>query len=206
VQIVGRALLLALLTLGVCAVIGTAYRPARVVFAPGFFVAWFWTGTEVGGMTAFLGVNLGVAWAGSTAVLLLWRWAANKRSRIAVILAILACVALAWYFVAVLPILMREPVGQPRGALPQAVEGGSEPTSGQFVGHHETSIVERFGPPSWRWEGHYGAPAESYERIYPDAITMTYERKTGTLFLSFCKERGRLVCFRSDWFPVGWVE
>ena len=103
------------------------------------------------------------------------------------------------------PSLMREPVGPPRGELPQAVEGGSEPTSGQFLGHPESDIVERFGLPTHRWEGHYGAPPISYQRKYPNVITVTYERPTGTLYLSFCKEQGRLVCFRSAWMPAGWV-
>src|SRR5262245_36188325 len=129
----------------------------------------------------------------------------SKRRRIAVALAVLSCVALAGYLVAVWPSLTRESVGPPRGELPQVVEGGSQPFSGQFVGHPESSIMERFGPPTHRWEGHYGAPPVSYQRTYTDAITVTYERPTGTLYLSFCKEQGRLVCFSSDWMPTGWV-
>ena len=129
----------------------------------------------------------------------------SKRRRAAVVLAVLACVAMAGYLAAVWPSLTREPVGPPPSELPQVVDGGSKPTSGQFVGHPEASIVERFGPPNHHWQGHYGAPPVSYQRTYPDAITATYERSTGTLYLSFCEERGRLVCFRSDWMPTGYV-
>lgn len=130
--------------------------------------------------------------------------AMSKGRRTAVILAVLACGGLAGYLIIVWPSLTREPVGPPRGELPQAVEGWPEPTSGQFVGHPESSIVERFGPPTHRWQGRYGAPRVSYRRTYPDAITATYKRPTGILYLSFCKEQGRLLCFSSDWLPEGW--
>jgi hypothetical protein len=128
-----------------------------------------------------------------------------SKRRTAIGLALLAGVALAGYLVAVWPSLTRKPVGPPQGELPQAVEGGLEPSSGQFVGHPEASIEEQFGPPTHRWQGHYGNPPVSYRMMYPDAITATYERATGTLYLSFCKEQGRLVCFSSDWVPTGWM-
>jgi len=66
----------------------------------------------------------------------------SKRRRTAVALAVLASVVLAVYAVVVRPSRMREPVGTPRGELPQVVAGGLEPTSGQFVGHAEAAIVE----------------------------------------------------------------
>jgi hypothetical protein len=40
---------------------------------------------------------------------------------------------------------------------------------------------------------------------YPEAIMLAYERPTGTLYLSFCLEKGEWVCFRADWLPKGWV-
>lgn len=125
--------------------------------------------------------------------------------RVLVGIGAIACVALAGYLVAVWPSLTRDPVGPPRGELSQVVEGGSEPTAGAFVGHPEANIAERFGPPTHRWRGHYGAPPLSYQRTYPEAVTAVYERPAGTLYLSFCEERGRLVCFGSDWLPAGWV-
>jgi hypothetical protein len=64
-----------------------------------------------------------------------------KRKRTAIVLALLAGVIAAGYLVAVWPSLTREPVGPPQGELPVAVEGGAEPTAGQFVGHSEASIV-----------------------------------------------------------------
>jgi hypothetical protein len=129
----------------------------------------------------------------------------GKRRRIAVVLAALAGLTLAGYLVAVWPSLTRQPVGPPRGELPQGVEGGSEPASGRFVGHPEADIVGRFGLPTHRWRGHFGAPPVSYQRAYPDAVTATYERPAGALYLSYCEERGRLVCFSSEWLPAGWV-
>jgi hypothetical protein len=127
-----------------------------------------------------------------------WRWTA-------VVLAVLVCVASAGYLATVWPSLIREPVGPPQCELPQVVEGGSEPISGQLVGQPESSIVEQFGPPTRRSEGHYGNPPVSYRRAYRDAITVTYVRPTGTLYLSFCTEQDRLVCFSSDWLPTGVV-
>lgn len=109
------------------------------------------------------------------------------------------------FVMAMWPIWTRESVGPPGGELPHMVEGGQEPIAGQFVGYSESSIVEQFGPPSTRWKGHYGAPPLVYRWKYPDAVTATYIRPSGTLYLSYCRERGRVVCFRSDWMPAGAV-
>ena len=127
----------------------------------------------------------------------------SRSRRIGTALLMLASVALGGWLVISWPWLTREPVGPPRSGLPQAVEGEREPVSGHFVGHTESSIVERFGPPSDRRDGHYAAPPVGYRLRYPDAITATYVRPSGVLYLSFCKERGQLVCFSSDWLPQG---
>jgi hypothetical protein len=51
------------MTLGVGAVVGiVGLRPAWFVFAPGYVVAWFGTGSELAGMVAFLGVNVATWW------------------------------------------------------------------------------------------------------------------------------------------------
>src|SRR5687768_14456479 len=107
------------------------------------------------------------------------------RRRTAAILLALAGVAGSIYVVLVWPMLTREPIDPPEGELPQSVVGAREPIAGQFVGHSESSIVERFGPPSHRWKGHYGAPPAGYKWRYLDAITATYVRPTGVLYLSF---------------------
>jgi hypothetical protein len=122
----------------------------------------------------------------------------------AVALLLLTCVGFVT-FVVRLRATSREPVGPPNGDLPNAIEGGPEPAFGQFVGHSESSIVVRFGPPSNRWKGHYAAPPISYRLKYPDAITATFVRPSGVLYLSFCREEGRLVCFSSAWMPEGWA-
>jgi hypothetical protein len=120
-------------------------------------------------------------------------------------LTLVACVALTGYLATVWPWLTRGRLGPAPGELPPSVEDGPEPSSGRFVGHPEASIVERFGPSTARWQGHYGNPPMSYRRTYPDAVTVTYVRPMGTLYLSFCKEQGLLICFSSDWMPTGWV-
>jgi hypothetical protein len=129
----------------------------------------------------------------------------SKRMWVAVVLAVRVCGALTGYLATVWPALTCEPVGPPRGELPQALEGESVPISGQLVGQLRSSILARFGPPTHRWKGHYGNPPLSYRWAYAGAITITYERPTGTLSLSFCKEASRLVCFSSDWLPAGGV-
>jgi hypothetical protein len=100
---------------------------------------------------------------------------------------------------------LTERVGSPNGELPAAIEAGRKPVFGDFYGHTQASIIERFGLPSLRWEGHYGMPPLSYSERYPDAVTMTYRRPTGTLYLSFCLEKGEWVCFSSAWMPTGCV-
>jgi hypothetical protein len=129
----------------------------------------------------------------------------TKRRWIAVVLIVLVGVGLTSYLLTQWPYVTRGPVSPPKGELPQVVEGGAEPTSGQFVGHPESSILQRFGPPTHQWQGHYGNPPVKYRRAYSDAITVVYERPTGILYLSFCKEGSRLVCFSSDWLPAGWA-
>lgn len=104
--------------------------------------------------------------------------------------------------VALWPWMTRPPVGPPVGPMPQTLDGGLNPQQGDFVGFSETEIVERFGPPTHRWKGHFGLRSDSE---YPDAITATYILPAGILFLSFCEEGGRLVCFTSVWQPDGWV-
>jgi hypothetical protein len=107
----------------------------------------------------------------------------SRRRRTAAILAALTTVALV---MGICPWLARNEIGPPQAELPQTLEGGSELVSGQFIGHTEASIVERFGQPTHTWRGHYGNPPLSYRLKYLDAITTTYNRATGTLYLSFC--------------------
>lgn len=118
---------------------------------------------------------------------------------------LLAVFGVGCYVVVVWPSFVREPVGPPKTKLPETLEGGMNLVSEQFVGHTEADIAKRFGPPSHSWHGHYGLPDIEFQRKYPEAITSTYNRESGTLYLSFCKEGGRSVCFCSDWMPAGWV-
>jgi hypothetical protein len=118
----------------------------------------------------------------------------STRRRALAVLLPLAGAALSLYLVEAWPYLIRDPAGPPAGELPRSVEGTTEAV-----------IMERFGPPSHRWHGHYAAPPVGYRRVYPDAVTVTYVRPTGVLYLSFCEERGQGVCFTSHWIPEGWV-
>jgi hypothetical protein len=70
----------------------------------------------------------------------------------------------------------RKPIDSPEGGLPAHIEGGSEPIQGKFIGHSQSSILGRFGPPDHQWKGHYGDPPLEYRRKYPDAVTLIYKR------------------------------
>ncbi len=101
----------------------------------------------------------------------------------------------------------RKPVGVPVFELPEldVFDGEKKPVQGTLAGHAESKILERFGPPSDRWDGHFGCPPYDYSRQYPDAVTAVYIRPSGTLYLSFCQQEGRSVCFSSCWLPKGWA-
>jgi hypothetical protein len=129
----------------------------------------------------------------------------GKRIWAAAVLTAILCWALAYCWLSIWPYLSRAAIGPPHGELPQTLDCIERSTEELFVGHLESRIVQQFGLPTQRWEGHYGNPPVRYCRTYPDAITFTYERPTGTLFLSFCREGPKLVCFSSDWLPSGWA-
>jgi hypothetical protein len=75
VVIAGRALALAVVTLVLGGMAGElGLRPALVVFLPGLWFAGFGTGTEYGGLLAFLGGNLATWWAAWAVAL----WAHNR--------------------------------------------------------------------------------------------------------------------------------
>lgn len=125
--------------------------------------------------------------------------------RTTIVLATVAGVALGGYAILRYPAWTRTPVGAPVEGLPAAIEDGSEPTADRFVGHTEADIVSRFGPPTHSWSGHYGAPPLQFQHVYHDATTATYVRAGGVLYLSYCVEGGRRVCFTSHWMPEGCV-
>ena len=89
-------------------------------------------------------------------------------------------------------------------ALPDKIDGGMlDQAHNLFLGHTEAAISERFGAPTHRWKGHYGLSSPRYRWQYYDAISITYENPSGTLYLSFCKQRGEWTCFSSSWLPPG---
>ncbi|HSQ58217.1 MAG TPA: hypothetical protein VLM40_21005, partial [Gemmata sp.] len=109
---------------------------------------------------------------------------------------------------------LRELIGPPTHALPDSLDGpnGSKTSpedwhqfDQQFIGHTEAAITTRFGPQTHRWEGMYGNPPVHYRMKYPDAVTAIYERPSGALYLAFCWEKDKLVCFSANWVPKGVV-
>jgi hypothetical protein len=115
------------------------------------------------------------------------------------------CIGIYW------PWITRPQIGPPLQPLPMTLDGRAHPETEpfgrdretRFIGHSEESIVERFGAPTNRWNGHYGLPPLNSRRAYPDAVTFVYERPTGRWYLSFCQQRGKRVCFSATWLPEG---
>ena len=148
----------------------------------------------------------------------------SRRRRIAGCLLALGSMGLALWLVFSWPWLMREPVGPPQRELPPEIECDcakiferKEPDTGidwkkydqlkeqvlALVGHTEADIVARYGPPSYQWKGHYGLPNVEFTSKYPDEVTAVYNRGTCTLYVSFCRSHGRLVCHWANMVPEG---
>ncbi|MBP3956122.1 hypothetical protein J8F10_12595 [Gemmata sp. G18] len=132
-----------------------------------------------------------------------------------VIVLLVPCVATgALAAVTYWPYLTRSAVGPPKFPLPGTIEGPaySEADAANwyefdrcFVGHTEASITEHFGPPTEHWAGHYGMPPLSVQRLYPEAVTHIYQRPSGQMYLSYCREKEQWVCFSATWLAQGAV-
>lgn len=130
-------------------------------------------------------------------------WKSWKFWRITVLM--ISCFIAVQYVLYQWPSWTRVSIRAPLSAMPTDVEAGSRVVYGNWIGFTESQIEERIGTPTHRRAGHYGVPGVKYRFIYPDAVTATYVRTSGILYLSYCIDCGRLVCFRSDWFPSGTV-
>src|SRR5436853_175779 len=100
---------------------------------------------------------------------------AMHRGRIRVTLLALGLVVGTVWLLWAWPSLTRGPIGPPRHPLPDTVVCNSNSDSSawrdfgvRFLGHPETSVIERFGQPTHQWKGHYAAPPVSYQRTYPN--------------------------------------
>jgi hypothetical protein len=131
---------------------------------------------------------------------------------VAVTVPLILCVGVAGCVAFYWPWIVRAPVGPARQPLPYTIEGPisseSDPLSwvefGQrFIGHTEASIIERFGPPTDTWKGHYGLPRMRERQAYPEAVTHVYQRPSGRMYLSYCREKGKSVCFSATWLSEG---
>jgi hypothetical protein len=83
------------------------------------------------------------------------------------------------------------------------LDSGRAVVFGEYVGQTRESILQRFGPPSHEGEGYYGKPEVKWTKAHSPAITMTYVRSTGVLYLSFEEADGTWTCFESAWMPDG---
>lgn len=101
---------------------------------------------------------------------------------------VLFCVVLYWPWIT-------RPRVQWRHALPERLDGTA--FEDRFSGHSETAIVARFGEPVERLGGN--GPFEFDRREYPEARVVRYAGLRGALFLAYCRQRGKWVCFRAHW-------
>jgi hypothetical protein len=83
--------------------------------------------------------------------------------------------------------------------------GPNRPVSGTHIGQKKDEFVSQYGRPTKQWPGIYGGPPDDYSQSHPTAITLVYERASGTLYLAFEIINSEWVCFSSDWMPTGCV-
>ena len=75
-----------------------------------------------------------------------------------------------------------------------------------FGGQTKEAIEAKYGKPTGESAGVFGLPDISYVKFHSRAITTTYIRFSGRLFLSFeQRQDGEWVCFDSLWCPNGVV-
>src|SRR5208282_2765905 len=67
------------------------------------------------------------------------------------------------------------------------------PDDGTYVGSTESEIVRKWGRATAEWDGHYGNPPLSYVKKFGPAKTLTFERWTGTLYISLHEVNGDWV-------------
>lgn len=72
-----------------------------------------------------------------------------------------------------------------------------------FIGHSEEAISTRFGRPQIEFNGPYGMPPVEERRTYPEARTRVYVANGGQLYVAFCRQRGKWVCYTAAWLPTG---
>ena len=101
------------------------------------------------------------------------------------------------------PMLTRDPIPAPVFELPTTLEGIERDQPDRFAGHPEAAILEKYGPPSFRFEGVHGNPSYEYRLRYRDAVTIAYELPGGILYLTICWQKGQRICLRSDSMPEG---
>jgi hypothetical protein len=84
-----------------------------------------------------------------------------------------------------------------------SLDGGMMVVQNHYAGWTKGDVIGHLGPPSTHSDGHSGDPPLDYARQHSPAITFTYFRPAGTLYLSFEQVNGEWVCFSSDWLPKG---
>jgi hypothetical protein len=91
------------------------------------------------------------------------------------------------------------------GNVLDPLDSGRSSVADEYLGQTKVEFIRRHGRPSRQWAGHYGCPRLDYAKQHPSAVTLTYRRWTGTLYLSFEQVGGEWRCFSSHWMPDGSV-
>jgi hypothetical protein len=92
---------------------------------------------------------------------------------------------------------------QLRGNPFDPLDRGKEVVAGEYLGKTKASIIQRYGPPSKEWAGHYGSPPTDYMEQHSPSVSLLYQRLTGTLYISLEKKDDDWICYSSHWMPNG---
>jgi hypothetical protein len=85
------------------------------------------------------------------------------------------------------------------------IDRGKLPIADEYLGKTKTFLIWKYGSPSKEWSGHYANPPTDYIEQHKPAITISYERFTGVLYVSFERKGDEWICFSSHWLPKGWA-
>ena len=99
-------------------------------------------------------------------------------------------------------LLAQEDVPAATSSLPSTY--ASKDRAANIIGHSFNAIVAVYGDPAASFDGTYGNPSFLLKLRHIWTCSIIYNQENGSLYLSFVWRRGSWVCFRSDWFPIGW--
>jgi hypothetical protein len=83
------------------------------------------------------------------------------------------------------------------------IDRGHDMVRSEYIGRTKASILEQYGPPTQESSGYYVPRNVQYTKQHEPAVSMTYVRARGVLYLAFEQKGDYWVCFSSTWMPNG---